>query len=215
MIEIKELSPREVQIVDLCIAGHTNEGIANTLGISFGSVNSYWLRIKLKVGGSGRTETIARIVESRAEIIVQDAKLERKHLAEIIAKKEHTIVELRAALALMQLAMDQLQSLVWATDLDLTVQLIGNIGHSNPRFGGVWEVGRTIFELFGTDDREQPAIAAHLAALVGKETKVQLTGELKDLCLIVSPLPDDSGETIGCISLVYARRTRNDSASSN
>ena len=58
-----ELSPRESQIVDLAIQGLTNEAIAISLEISVGTVNTYWLRIRLKVGGVGRTDTVARVIK--------------------------------------------------------------------------------------------------------------------------------------------------------
>ena len=63
----KELSPREDEILELCVQGLTNDAIAHRLGISVGTVNTYWLRIRMKVGGSGRTDTVVRIIKDRAE----------------------------------------------------------------------------------------------------------------------------------------------------
>ena len=39
-----------MEIVQLCVEGLTNDGIANRLGLSVGTVNTYWLRIELKGG---------------------------------------------------------------------------------------------------------------------------------------------------------------------
>src|SRR5271165_4900091 len=82
------LSPRESEIVELCVEGLTNEAIAHKLGLSVGTVNTYWLRIKLKVGGTGKTDTVVRVIKERAERALRDANVERKGLSEIVAEKE-------------------------------------------------------------------------------------------------------------------------------
>src|SRR5579863_4049936 len=112
----RELSPREEEIVELCVDGLTNEAIASRLGLSIGTVNTYWLRIKLKVGGQGRTDTVVRVIKERAERALREANVERTELQGIIGDREHGVLELRAALALLQMAMDQIKSTVWATD---------------------------------------------------------------------------------------------------
>jgi len=42
-----ELSVRERQVLSLAARGETDQGIANRLGISPATVNSYWVRIRL------------------------------------------------------------------------------------------------------------------------------------------------------------------------
>jgi len=199
----KDLSPREEQIVELCVEGLTNEAIAQALGISVGTVNTYWLRIKLKVGGSGRTDTVARIIKDRAEKALREANVERKSLAEIVASKEKSVIELRAALALLHLAMDQIKSTVWATDRDLVLQIIANGEYPSMHFGVLWEVGKTVYEIFKTTDPSHPAIVAHTSALEGVETEVRLTGEFASLTMRVVPLVGESGENMGCISILH------------
>src|ERR1019366_6069457 len=63
----KELSPHEAEIVELCVRGLTNDAIAQRMGLSVGTVNTYWLRIRLKVGGVARTDTVVRVIKERAE----------------------------------------------------------------------------------------------------------------------------------------------------
>src|SRR5207237_352667 len=82
-VATKDLSPREKEIVELCVEGLTNEAIAHRLGLSVGTVNTYWLRIKLKVGGTGRTDTVVRIIKDRAELALRENNVERKGLAEM------------------------------------------------------------------------------------------------------------------------------------
>lgn len=198
----RELSPREEQIVELCVEGLTNDAIALQLGLSVGTVNTYWLRIKLKVGGSGRTDTVVRIIKDRAEKALRDANIERKSLADLVAEKERTVLDLRAALALLHLAMDQIKSTVWATDSDLSIHILANGEFPSTHFGVLWEVGKTVYDIFKTTDPSDPAVAAHLSALKGAETEVRLGGEFSNMFLRVIPLRDEADEIMGCISIL-------------
>jgi len=198
----RELSPREEQIVELCVEGLTNEAIAHRLGLSVGTVNTYWLRIRLKVGGSGRTDTVVRVIKDRAERALREANVERKGLAEMVAEQERSVLELRAALALLHLAMDQIKSTAWATDTELSIHIIANGEYPSTHCGVVWEVGKTVYEIFKTTDPTHPAVAAHLAAIDGKESEVRLRGEFANMFLRVIPLSDEAGENMGCISIL-------------
>lgn len=206
----RELSPREEEIVELCVEGLTNEAIANRLGLSVGTVNTYWLRIKLKVGGSGRTDTVVKIIKERAERALREENVERKGLADIVEEKElaniiaekERGVELRAALALLHLAMDQIKSTVWATDRDLTIHIIANGELPSTHFGVKWDVGKTVYEIFKTKDKNDPAVAAHLNAIAGKASEQRLEGEFANMFLRVLPLADDNGAVMGCISIL-------------
>jgi len=198
----RELSPREEQIVELCVEGLTNEAIAHRLGLSVGTVNTYWLRIRLKVGGSGRTDTVVRVIKDRAERALREANVERKGLAEMVAEQERSVLELRAALALLHLAMDQIKSTAWATDTELSIHIIANGEYPSTHCGVVWEVGKTVYEIFKTTDPTHPAVAAHLAAIDGKESEVRLQGEFANMFLRVIPLSDEAGENMGCISIL-------------
>ena len=199
----KELSPREEEIVELCVEGLTNEAIAHRLGLSVGTVNTYWLRIKLKVGGSGRTDTVVKVIRDRAEKALREANSERQQIADMIADKEQGYLELRAALALLHLAMDQIKSTVWATDKDLVIHLIANGIYPSTHFGVTWEVGKTVYEIFKTKDPADDAISAHLNALKGIQVETRLKGEFSKMLLKVLPLIDETGEILGCISILH------------
>src|SRR5579862_625570 len=170
----RELSPREEEIVELCVEGLTNDAIAHRLGLSVGTVNTYWLRIKLKVGGSGRTDTVVKVIKERAERALRDANVERLELTEIVAEKERGVLELRATLALLHLAMDQIKSVVWATDQDLAIHIIANGEFPSTHFGVKWEVGKTVYQIFKTKNPANLAVAAHLKALAGSESELRL-----------------------------------------
>ncbi len=198
----KTLSPREEQIVQLCMDGFTNDAIAHRLGISVGTVNTYWVRIKLKVGGSGRTETIVRVIKERAETALRESNNERIDLGQLIIDKVQTAMELRTAMALLELAMSQIQSAVWAVDKKLTIQIIANGELPSSHFGVKWEVEKTVYEIFKTEDPKDLAVAAHIGAIAGKGSEVRLVGEFKNTLLRVMPLTDEHDESIGCISIL-------------
>ena len=201
---VKELSPREDEILELCVQGFTNDAIAHKLGISVGTVNTYWLRIRMKVGGSGRTDTVVRIIKDRAEKALRESNVERADLAALLVSKERDLLDLRAALALLNMAMDQIKSTVWATDEDLKIHIIANGEFPAMHFGVLWEVGKSVQEIFKTNDPNHPAIHAHLEALKGHESTQQLKGEFSKLNLRVLPLRDETEPSliIGCISIL-------------
>ena len=208
----RELSPREEEIVGLCVEGLTNDAIASRLGLSVGTVNTYWLRIRLKVGGTGRTDTVARIIKEKSERALRDSNVERQDLATIISNQEQGLVDLRAALALLHMAMDQIKSTVWATDRDLELHIIANGEFPSTHCGVVWEVGKTVYEIFKTQDKNNPAVAAHLAGLEGQTSNTRLTGEFSNMTLRVAPLRDESGAVLGCISVLNTVGEPNPSA---
>ena len=193
------LSRREEEIVELAIEGFTNDGIADKLNLSVGTVNTYWLRIRMKVGGFGRTDTVAKVLQHRAEREAVSVDDERQHMLESFGPR---ILEKRAALALLQLAMEQIQATVWATDTDLKIEVLAN-GEMPSHVGGVhWEIGKTIYEMFQTQDPKHPAVAAHLNALDGKETTVRLQRPYDHMALRTQPLRGEGDEIMGCIGVL-------------
>lgn len=207
-----DLSPRETEIVELSAEGLTNEAIAIKLGLSLGTVNTYWLRIKLKTGGVGRTDAVVRIFRKRHEAALKEEGVDWEGLEAILAKRQiFDIVEekargaeLRTRLAMLQLAMAQVVLATWATDRDLAIDMVANAELPASRSGVDWVDGKTLFEVFKTTDRAHPAVAAHLLALSGTPCEQRLTGEFEGMVLKVVPVPDESGEVLGCISILMS-----------
>lgn len=205
----RALSCREEEIVNLCIEGLTNEAIAQRLNISPGTVNTYWLRIKSKVGGSGRTATVARIIKERADTALEQARREKQRLADLIDAKsnlimemENSVLEFKAALTLLHLMMDRIDATVWATDKNLLIHLIENGELPSNQFGIDWSVGKTVREVFQSIDQGDVAVAAHLAAIEGDAQEVLIECDCSSLLLRVLPLSAESGEKLGCISIL-------------
>ena len=206
----KALSAREEKIVSLCIEGLTNEGIAHKLGISVGTVNTYWLRIKLKVGGLGRADMIARVVKDRADHVLSEAKADMAGIEAVVRAgidfliHEHEADEFlhRASLGLLHLVVERIRVAFWAADNELRVHIIGNKLSSSIPFGPAMTIGQTIYDVFGSRDRDNPAIACHLDALNGKESTARLHGEFENSLLHVAPLTDEDGDVIGCVGVL-------------
>ncbi|MEX2244725.1 MAG: LuxR C-terminal-related transcriptional regulator [Fimbriimonadaceae bacterium] len=198
----KDLSLRESEIVEQAINGLTNEGIAHKLELSVGTVNTYWLRIRMKVGGLGRTDTVAKVIQDRAERALREANVDRVGLAGQIAARKTSILEVRASLAVLELAMEQIKSAVWATDKRLTLSIFANGALPVSHFGVVWGVGKSIYEIFKSTDAVHPPIAAHLAALKGEETTVRLKKEYSNMILKALPLRDEANDIMGTIGIM-------------
>lgn len=197
-----KLSPREEEIVELAIDGLTNEGIAAKLNLSVGTVNTYWLRIRLKVGGFGRTDSVAKVITERAERSLRESNVDRQSLADLIADRESALLELRASLSLFHLAMEQIKSAVWATDRNLKLYIVANGEMPTTHFGVVWEPGKTVYEIFKSSDPKNPPVAAHLNALQGEQSVLRLEGEFNKMILQALPLRDESEEIVGSIGIM-------------
>ncbi len=198
----KPLSPREKELVQLAVEGYTNDGIANKLGISPSTVDTYWLRIRTKVKGESRTAIVAEIIREKAAELQRISNVENAELAHQIEDRQIDLIDLRVLLSLLRVAMVQLRSAVWTTDLDLRVSIIANVEMPDFPKDMAWEVGSTIFEVFHTDSEEHPAVAAHLKALAGLHAETKLSVNNEGLLLSVQPLIEDDGSIIGCIGVM-------------
>ena len=67
-----QLSPRERQVLHLAAEGHIDAALAKQLGISEATVETYWNRMRLKLGKLSRTEMVAVVLKAE-----QTAELNR------------------------------------------------------------------------------------------------------------------------------------------
>lgn len=80
-----DLSPRESQLLLLASEGLTDNGISQKLGISVATVNSYWVRIRSKLGAQSRTEAVAMALRAQAEASMRKLQTENERLAQELA----------------------------------------------------------------------------------------------------------------------------------
>lgn len=75
------LSKRETEILDLAVEGLTDYQIASRLDISPSTVNSYWVRIRGKLGHFSRTELVANTL--REQFQKETAEMARQREADL------------------------------------------------------------------------------------------------------------------------------------
>lgn len=67
--ELENLT-REDQVVYLAAQGMTDKQAAQRLGISIGTINTYWQRVRVKFGATSRAQVIARsLIESQGRYV--------------------------------------------------------------------------------------------------------------------------------------------------
>ncbi len=76
-----KLSDREQQLLDLAAEGLTDTAIAHTLGISEATVNTYWGRVRIKLGPYNRTELVAKSLRRRSDELLSQLRAENQRLA--------------------------------------------------------------------------------------------------------------------------------------
>ncbi|HEY0868191.1 MAG TPA: LuxR C-terminal-related transcriptional regulator [Fimbriimonas sp.] len=95
------LSVREREILDLAVDGCTDEMIAQSLAIATSTVNSYWVRIRSKLGQLSRTEIVSAMLRHESNLKYADLIAENERLvqSEKTAKLElsHARSDLRAS----------------------------------------------------------------------------------------------------------------------
>ena len=72
---LDNLTVRETQFVELLCEGHTNESIANQLGISLDSVRKYSINVHRKFGVNTRLEVAVLVYKDRAKRAVENTDM--------------------------------------------------------------------------------------------------------------------------------------------
>lgn len=98
----KGLSTRERQLLQMAARGHTDQSIANTLGISLATVGTYWGRVRIKLGHANRTELVAKFLREHAERTVAVLRDENAHLVKQIEEQTRTEEMLRTSLQMFR-----------------------------------------------------------------------------------------------------------------
>lgn len=103
---------------------------------------------------------------------------------------------------LNRLALEQLPAILWTTDADLRFTSI--IGGLADALGYTHEhnVGRTLYEVFGSDDDATP-IAQHLKALAGEAVNYEIEWKGRVFNARVEPLREPSGDVNGCAGIAF------------
>jgi PAS domain S-box-containing protein len=179
--ERHRLSKREDAILSYAIEGLTDIQIALKLDISQSTVNSYWVRIRGKLGQLSRTELVALALkqqhqEEMKSLLAQSEKLERQ-----AAQRNQDDAHLRRA-ELYHAALDAMPEAVLVCDEE------GTIAYANPRLAA----------MFGYESRS--LIGQPVATLIPERLRSPQARSINEF------LADPHPVRIGSDRAVYARR---------
>lgn len=116
------LSGRERQLLQLAAKGHTDQAIANNLGISLATVGTYWGRVRIKLGPFNRTELVAKYLRAEAEHVVGRLKEENKILIKEIEQHTKTEQMLRVSLEMFRGLIESAPDAILLISADGTIQ---------------------------------------------------------------------------------------------
>lgn len=89
------LSTREREVLDLGVLGRTDEQMSQELGLTVATVNSYWVRIRGKLGPFSRVEIVGAVLRHESGLRHADliAEVERLKASELQGRKELAAAE--------------------------------------------------------------------------------------------------------------------------
>ena len=106
--------------------------------------------------------------------------------------------EERTRLAVM---IENMPAIVWATDADLRLTYHTGAALQTLEMRPEESLGKTLFQYFGTEDANFPAITAHRKALAGETLSFELDWRKRSFDCYVQPLRGPQGDLIGVIGV--------------
>jgi PAS domain S-box-containing protein len=119
---------------------------------------------------------------------------ERNRLLEVEQTLRHDAARLRVML-------EQLPAVVWTTDDNLEFTSSQGAALTGLGLQPNQAVGQSIFEYFGTDDEDFPAIKAHRRALGGESLAFELDWSGQSFHSLVEPLRQSDGTIVGAVGV--------------
>lgn len=99
----------------------------------------------------------------------------------------------------LRLIFRQAPGAVWATDRELRLTHVHGRTAMLDATRAERLVGTTIYDFVGSRDPSEPVIAHHLAALAGGRQSFQYHRQDRWFEVLIEPLVDDAGATVGCV----------------
>lgn len=127
------LSRRERAVVDLAAQGLTDSQISQELGLSLATVNSYWTRIRTKLGSLSRVEIVIELLAHQS--LERNAALqeENERLAAELEARTEELRELRSVDAGLQEGAWSLLALLHSPEPTLVTRPPANVVFANRR----------------------------------------------------------------------------------
>ncbi|HXJ23180.1 MAG TPA: ATP-binding protein [Polyangia bacterium] len=112
---------------------------------------------------------------------------------------------LRQAEVFQRQILDRLPAIVWTTDekMRTTFSAGGGLSALGLASGEVSIIGTPVTSYFHTEDPHHPAIAAHLRALAGESTVMEMAWFGRRFHSRIEPLRDDRGQIVGVIGVSF------------
>lgn len=122
----RALSQRERQILQLASAGLTDKAIASEIGISPTTVNTFWGRIRYKMGQASRAELVGSLARMEAEEDLRAAKALNDALLVEIALHRRTQEKLAESEARFRHLVDSVPDALVVVREDGLIDLVNN-----------------------------------------------------------------------------------------
>lgn len=141
------LSPREGQLLEMAVAGLTDQAIANKLGLSLSTVSTYWGRVRIKLGPFNRTELVALYLKEESEHALSSLKKENRDLLFKMDGHAQTVEALEAALELYKGLINDAPDAILVVNGDGTLELANAWATRMFGFNSDEMIGKTIESL--------------------------------------------------------------------
>ncbi len=155
IFDLERLSQREREILNFAINGLTDQQIAVQLTISASTVNSYWVRIRSKLGHLSRTELVASALRRQAQNELKELQAQSAHFEELALRRGQDNENVAHA-EMYRAIIDAFPDPAFATDAS------GKILFANPMLGSLLQykpeelMGQAAAMLFPERDRVNP-----------------------------------------------------------
>jgi PAS domain S-box-containing protein len=166
--------------------------------VPFGTRSVAHHELKLVIDGAQRTiyVTAMPILAPGGQVDQTMVMVQDVSDLEVLRSSEKRLRESEGRLSLL---VGQMPAILWTVDRDLrfTSSVGAALGHLQLQPNEV--VGRSLFEYFGTDDREALPIATHLRAIRGETVTYEMPWKGRTFHAHVQPLLDAEGSVIGAV----------------
>lgn len=112
----------------------------------------------------------------------------------------------------LRLIFRQAPGAVWATDRELRLTHVHGRTAMLDAARAERLVGTTVYDFVGSRDPSEPLIAHHLAALAGGRQSFQYHRQDRWFEVLIEPLVDDAGATVGCVGAAMDITTQRETA---
>jgi PAS domain S-box-containing protein len=167
------LSDREEQVLLLSTKGFTDKEIAKKLNLSIATVNTYWVRIRTKLGGANRAELVAAALNKNAEETLTAKELENQRLISEVVRRAEAERALRESQSRLQAIIDGTPVVVYIKDLQGRYTLVNKefealIGKDRREI-----LGKRDYDLFDTGYAESHRAQDHKVIETGEPLETE------------------------------------------